>query len=123
MLNLKTISVITLSMSLFAIASQASAQTSLQELKIAAHSTATVKSAPADPKALPKGITLRKIKRVVKPLPALATATQPAQAYLSHGVINAASSHQKPQTRFIYNRSAVETQMPVYFSEDALKSK
>ena len=118
MLNLKTISVITLSISLSALASHASAQTSSQELK-----TATVKSVEAEPKTMPRGMTVRKIKRVVKPLPTLTTATQPEQTYMSRAVINATSSDQKPQTRFIYNRSAVETQMPVYFSEDALKAK
>lgn len=122
MLNMKTTSVIALAISMSAIAGQAAAQTNPQTLDTA-HATQTVKSAEAEPRDVPKAQSTDKVTRVVKPVPTLASPTQPKQAYVSRGVINAATSEPKTQTRFIYNRSAVKTQMPVYFSEDALKAK
>lgn len=124
MLKLKTTSVITLTMAMCAMASQASAQAAPRVLETAqpvfSQSNLTVKSAEVVSHTDP--IT-RKIKRVVKPVPSRSATTQPQRAYVSRGIINADTSVRKNQTRFIYNRSAVETQMPVYFSEEALKSK
>jgi hypothetical protein len=124
MLTLKTTSVITLTMAICAMASQASAQTAPRALETAhpvfSQSNLTVKSAEVVDQAAPK---TRKIKRVVKPVPDQSNPTQPQQAYVSRGIINADTSVRKNQTRFIYNRHIVETQMPVYFSEEALRSK
>ncbi len=120
MINLKTISVVTLALSFCAVASHASAQTSPQDSDNAAQVISTVKSAEAKPQDMPRNISTRKIKRIVKPLP---TSSQMKQSSIQSGVINAATSEQNINTRFIYNRSQVETHMPIYFSKESLKSK
>lgn len=123
MLNVKSISVITLALSLSAIAGSSSAQTSALALQNATQPAVITKSVQAPRQVMPVGMKVRKITRVVKPVPVLANATQPQPNSIYRGVINATTSEPKAKTRFVYNRNAVETQMPVYFSEDALKSK
>lgn len=127
MFKSKTATVVTLTMAICVMASQASAQTSPQALETAhpilSQSPVTIKSVETERKAMPNGMSVRKITRVLKAVPVQATATQLQQKSVYSGVINAKASEENGQTRFIYSRRKDDTHMPVYFNEESLKSK
>ena len=125
MFNVKTLSAITLAITTCAIASSASAQSSPQILDkaqpILSQPAFPVKSITAE--RLVEPTETRKIKRVVKRPPAQATATQPQQKNIYGQKINANTSEKTAPTRFIYSQRKDDTPIPVYFSEEANKSK
>lgn len=124
MFNLKTLTVITLTIAISALASNASAQMSTQTLEKASEYTLTVKSTEAESRVLPSSQRFtRKVTRIVKPLPALASITQQPHINVHGGTINANASEQRAQGRVIYNRRKDDSITPVYFNKESVDSR
>jgi len=111
MANLKTISIITATVVLCSLSSNAFAQ-----------SAPTANSA-AEPVALSTApVAKRTIKRIVEPLPMLATprSTKKSKLYARAPYSKAVSGQ---VNKFIINNKNHKISTPVYFGKDALKSR
>lgn len=113
MMNLKTISLITVAIAMCGFSNTAFAQSATIDT---AHQDIIITAANTQPKVK------RKIRRVVEPLPLLAKpkASEKTKLFARAPYSKAVNGH---MNKFVIKNGKHKVLTPVYFSEDALKSR
>ena len=114
MRKLKMISVITLTVVSCAMASEASAQST---------PTLDISQPFLTPSVKTERLVSPKTKRTVRPLPVRASSKLTRHKNVYGRTIKANMSEKTVSTRFIYSRRKNDTLMPVYFGDEAKKSR
>jgi hypothetical protein len=127
MLKVKISSVMVVMMSMMTFAGVSTAQTTTTSMdatsSVLSRSLPTVQSADAS-HALPvQRVKTRRVKRIDKPVPIRATVRGTFDSNVYSRTINARTQGLNPKTRFVYKTRRDNTQTPIYFSEESLKSR